>query len=201
MNCSIFLTLIAISGLLFSPAPGQVAADIVEFRLTGNAGDGLLPGNVTPPSGSGGSGGLRMGGITFDTGTNLLHIDIGWGTGNGFGDLSGDVTMLHLHGPTDDPAPDSFSQTGPLLINLATSLSFNPSATSGGLSDNFFLGNPDVPALMQGRMYINVHTAQFAMGEIRGYLVAVPEPAIMTVILPGFILACGFRRPRQRNES
>ena len=189
----IILALVSVAIFTCSP----VAAEQVEFRLTGNAGAGLLPGNVTPPTTSTGSGGIGLTGIIFDLDTNILHIDIGWGSENGYSDLTGEITMLHLHGPTDDPPPKSFSQTGELLINLGNSLNFDSSPTGGGLVDDFFISNPDVPALLGGRTYINVHTAMYEFGEIRGYLVrVVPEPG-STVILACLVSIAAFSRRRR----
>jgi hypothetical protein len=191
-------TLIALfTALIFTCSP--LAADQVEFQLTGNAGNGLLPGNVTPPTASTGSGGILTN-ILFDLDTSLLYIDIGWGSENGFSDLTGEITMLHLHGPTPDPAPLSFSETGDLLINLALSLSFNSSPSGGGIDDFFFINNSDVQALLEGRFYINVHTAMYTMGEIRGYLVPVsspvPEPGSVAMFACLTLSAATVRRRR-----
>ena len=158
-------------------------ADIVSLILTGNGGDGLLGTNVTPPATNPGSGGIGAGGITLDTDTGALNIDIEWGSGNGYTDLSGVVTMLHLHGPTPDAAPDSFSQTGGLLINLAASPGFDDSPTSGGLVGSFFVESGNRPSILSGRTYINVHTDLNTTGEIRGYLTTpVPEPNAFAII-------------------
>ena len=90
------------------PATDSVA-DIVEFQLLGNGGSGLLASNVTPGTGSTGGGGIGMTGITLNTDTNILHVHVAWGTANGYaGDLTGPITMLHLHGPTPSEAPNSF---------------------------------------------------------------------------------------------
>ena len=176
-----------------------VTADIVDFRLTGNGGDGLLDTNVTPPTGSAGEGGIGLSGITLDTDNNILHVDIDWGTANGYaGDLTGPVTKLHLHGPTPANAPDSFSQTGPLMVTLSSSLSFNSSGINGGVNDDFFINSSDMQAILDGRTYINVHTEAFEFGEIRGYLVAaVPEPGTTGLVLAGAIVV-GLRRRRHR---
>ena len=178
---------------------GAVTADIVDFRLTGNGGDGLLDTNVTPPTGSAGEGGIGLSGITLDTDNNILHVDIDWGTANGYaGDLTGPVTKLHLHGPTPANAPDSFSQTGPLMVTLSSSLSFNSSGINGGVNDDFFINSSDMQAILDGRTYINVHTDAFEFGEIRGYLVAaVPEPGTTGLVLAGAIFV-GLRRRRHR---
>ena len=179
---------------------GNLQAEIVEFWLTGNGGAGLQASNVTPGTGSAGEGGIGSSGITFDTDTNILHVDVNWGSGNGFGgDLTGPVTLLHLHGPTSAPPPDAFSQTGPLMVTLSTSLSFNSSPIEGGVNDNYFINNADVPGLLQGRTYINVHTDSFPMGEIRGYLVAVPEPGSLWLLLAFSAVVTG-RRKKQGNR-
>ena len=164
--------------LMVALAVHSTSADIVFFKVTGNAGDGLLGGNVNPTAptnpGSGAVGSTR---IFFDTDTNDLHIDIEWGSANGYTDLTGEVTMLHLHGMTADPAPQSYNQVNSnILVNVGNSLNFDSSATSGGVVDNFFIGNPDVQGLLEGRTYLNIHTAANSAGEIRGYLVVVPEP-------------------------
>lgn len=193
----VFSMSLGIALMLTGFGPESANGEIVTFRLTGNGGAGLLGSNVTPGSGSVGQGGIGFTGITFNTDTNILHVDVQWGIANGYsGDLTGPITMLHLHGPTDEPPPNSFSQTGPLMVSLSNSLNFDDSPTSGGVVDDFFInGGSDEQGLLQGRTYINVHTDMFPMGEIRGYLVAVPEPG--TLWMAGLIsLALIARRQR-----
>jgi len=180
-------------GCFSVPAKGE----LVQFKVTGNGGDGLLGSNVTPGTGSPGEGGIGMTGITLDTVTGILHVDIQWGTGNGYaGDLTGQVTVLHLHGPTPSISPNSFSETGPLMVVLSTSLSFNNSAINGSLNDDFFINPADRQAIIDGRTYLNVHTAQNAMGEIRGYLVAIPEPGSLFWLVAGAGVLFGRSRRR-----
>lgn len=173
----IFLTLMFCCPLAVG---SPVFADTIELDLTGTAGAGLLPGNVTPGTSSTGSGGEGIVGLLFDTATSNLTVDIAWGSDNGFSDLTGQVTLLHLHGPTASAAPDSFTQvTTNILVNMTTALTDN-SASGGSLTQDFFINPSDVAALLAGQTYINVHTEMFDMGEIRGYIVpasAVPEPS------------------------
>ena len=162
----------------------SLQGDLINFKVTGNGGDGLLGTNITPPPANFGSGGLGPDGIVLDTDTNFLTIDIEWGEANGFEDLTGPVEMLHLHGPTPSNAPNSFDERGPLLINLGNAIGFDPNPSSGGLFDEFFLSNMEVDWLLNGRTYINVHTEQnLEFGEIRGYLVIIPEPSSMYLLL------------------
>lgn len=173
-------------------------ADIIQLVPTGNAGVGLLSGNVFTGSTNAGSGGVGSTGITLDTNTNILHIDIEWGSENGYDDLSGNVTMLHFHGMTDDPAPDSFNQVNSnILINLGNSLNFDNSATGGGLVDDFFVDTADIAGILEGRAYINVHTDLNPLGEIRGYLVVIPEPN-GSILLAWLFLVLLYRNKSER---
>ena len=175
MNRLLFCFLISFNFATTSP----LAADIIELNLSGTAGEGLLPGNVTPGTSSSGSGGEGTIGLLFDTQLSELTIDIQWGSVYGFNDLTGPVTLLHLHGPTENVAPDSFSQvTTNILVNMTNSLVDN-TPNGGSLTADYFINPSDVAAILSGQTYINVHTEMYEMGEIRGYIVpagSVPEP-------------------------
>src|SRR5512133_3816754 len=72
-------------------------AAIVSFDLRGKAGTGLLPGNENATlAGTPGSGGELGAGIFFNDVTNLLTIDVGWGSANGFTDLTGNASAGHI---------------------------------------------------------------------------------------------------------
>ncbi len=175
-----FLTLLAVAFSLVTPQ--LASADIVRFIATGTAGDGLLEGNIDPATGEQGTGGLRSQGITYNTDNNLLRIDIGWGSANGFADMSLDVFRVHLHGPTASSGSAAFGEIAPLLITLSTSTSFDPSATSGGINDLFLVEQANEQELLDGRMYINVHLSSSDTGMIRGYLQSVPEPGSVAIL-------------------
>ena len=68
---------IALVVVLWVFCPGDfVSADIVKFIATGSAGDGLLAGNIAPPTSELGTGGIGATGITFDTVEGIFHVDL-----------------------------------------------------------------------------------------------------------------------------
>lgn len=161
-------------------------AAIIQFDLIGSGGPGLLFTNE-PGVLSGGSGGEILGGISFDDVTKLLTINVGWGSANGFTNLTGDSTNAHVHGPTtnangNDGSAD-WMQTATAMINLqggiAPGYAINTSASAGTITGTGTtpLTPTQESALMSGRTYINIHTSTNPGGEIRGFLTPIPEPA------------------------
>lgn len=193
------LPLMVVVGLIaFVATESKSAADIVEFTATGAAGEGLLEGNIDPATGEPGTGGIGSTGILFNTNTNILHIHVEWGSANGYTDLSADVFKLHLHGPTPDAGTAAFGQTAPLLLTLSQSSTFDGSASSGGVNDNWLLDAGDVPYLLDGRTYINVHLSDSDSGVIRGYVLPVPEPSSMVPLLFAAMAGLAARRQKRR---
>jgi hypothetical protein len=154
MKYQFFLIVLAV---LFLASEQRSSADIIDFIVTGTAGEGLLEGNIAPPTGQPGTGGIGSSGINYDTESELLHIDVQWGSANGYVDLTADVILLHLHGPTPSSGTDAFGEVAPVLITLSNDSSFNGSSSAGGVNGNFAVGGTDAQALIDGRMYINVH--------------------------------------------
>ena len=147
-------------------------AHIISFDLVGKAGSGLLSGNQNGTiNGTPGSGGETGNGIVFNDQTGVLSIQVAWGSGNGFTNLTGNGTAAHIHGPTASSAPASFNEDAPVMINLDDTAGWNPSATNGGITRSVTLTSTQITQLFAGRLYINVHTAANGAGEIRGNLV------------------------------
>jgi hypothetical protein len=100
----------------------------------------------------------------------VLSIHVGWGSGNGFTDLSSTATASHIHGPATQ------LQNAGVQINLGPGLS--SSASNGGV---VFTTAPLTAGqesdLLNGLWYINVHTANYGAGEIRGNMTVIPEPS------------------------
>ncbi len=152
-------------------AAAQVQSAIINFNLTGVAGAGLLAGNE-PGSIIGGSGGEIGTGITYDTATSNLTILVGWGSANGFNDLSSAANNSHIHGPTATNYGNGYIQTAGVLFNLTRTSNL---ATGGTISTNLTLTTaPQIAGLLNGKLYINIHTVANSGGELRGFLVPVP---------------------------
>lgn len=190
--------------LLLTLAFGSMAtlapAAITNFDLIGTAGAGLLFGNE-PAVASGGTGGEIGTGITFDDVTNQLTVNVGWGSANGFTDLSSLANNSHIHGPTANnfgttPASGiAYTQTAGVLFTLTRS----SNAVTGGTFTTapITLTPTQVTDLFNGKYYINIHTANNGGGEMRGFIVqSVPEP---TTPLLGMLALGSVALRRRRN--
>jgi hypothetical protein len=185
------LPLLGLVATLLVAAPVTSSAAIIAFDLVGTAGVGLLPGNE-PGSITGGTGGEIGAGITFDDLTKFLTINVGWGSSQGFTDLSSAVNNSHLHGPTGSNNGLGFTQTAGVLAGLTRSGNL---ATGGTISQSVALNATNEAALFAGKLYINIHTVNNGGGEMRGFIVqAVPEPSRALLSALGFGLLISRRR-------
>lgn len=162
-------------------ATSLAPAAVIQFDLQGVGGPGLLPTNEQPDPATGGTpgtGGELGSGIEFDDVSKVLTISVGWGSGNGFTDLSGDAFAAHIHGNADQ------TDFAGVLFDMGSGL--DGSATDGTIN----YSTPALDAgqeadLFAGLWYVNVHTDANSGGEIRGNIV--PEPASMLLGGLGFL--------------
>ncbi len=134
-----FAAILAVTaGLLSSAALAR--AETVHLQGT------LGAATEVPPKASGGSGKVDA---TLDTDTHLLTYAVD------YAGLTGPATMAHFHGPAKPGA--NAGVTVPLSSPLDTPI--KGSAT---------LTEPQQKQLLDGLMYVNVHTAANPGGEVRG---------------------------------
>lgn len=111
--------------------------------------------------------------------------------------VSANTTAAHIH--TGAPGVN-----GPVLIDLATA-AFTGTRTITGTTtpsvNGTFTGQSAfITALNTGTHYLNFHNATFPGGEVRGNLVAAPEPGTLCLGLLG-AGALGLRRRRKSRKG
>lgn len=146
--------------------------------------------------------------VTYDPATHMLRVEAE------FAGLLAPTTAAHIHLPT--PVP--FEGTAGVATQTPSFVGFPLGVTAGTFDNTFDLMLPSnwnpafvtasggstalaearlAVALENGTSYLNIHSAAFPGGEIRGFLTPVPEPAALTLMTAalGIVLV---RRSRRR---
>lgn len=121
---------------------GPAAAETMTMKVQ------LTPQAEVPPNTSSGSGNAD---VTYDTASKKLSWKIS------YSNLTGPATMAHFHGPAE-----AGKNAGVVIPIMPVS---SPAEGSATLTD------AQAKDLMDGKMYINVHTEANKGGEIRGQVV------------------------------
>jgi len=187
-----FRNILGCAAILAAAGAPSALADIILFDIIGRSGPGLRVDNENHVASGTGSGGEVGPGISFDTITKVLIINAAWGSANGFTDLTGNVTIAHIH----QAANALFTSNGPVIVDLdGATPGFNNSATSGGWTNTQVLLNASQEAaLFNGFLYLNIHTVVNRPGEIRGNLVAIPTPGAAALLGVAGLVAMRRRR-------
>jgi len=176
-----FALLVGIVVLLGSPA----FASSITYTV-------VLDQNEAVPTGSTGTGTAT---IIFDTTAHTMFINMA------FSGLLGTTTASHIHCCTPSAGSGSagVATTTPTFLNfplgvtagtftttldLTQASSYNPAfvTAEGGIpqSENALLAGAAA-----GEEYLNIHTSRNSGGEIRGFLVAAPEPSSLILLAAG----------------
>jgi hypothetical protein len=122
--------------------------------------------------------GTGSGSVVLDDVADTITVNLS------FQGLTGPAIAAHIHGP------------GAVGTNAGILFPFSgvPNATAGSIPQQTFSITPaQISDLEAGLYYMNVHTPNFPLGEIRGQLV--PEPATTLLVASGVLgLAVRARR-------
>ena len=149
----------------------STSANAAVINWTANL-DGL---QEVPPSGSSATG---LGAGTLDTTSGLLSWDISW---TGF-----TATGMHFHGPALS-VQNAGVQVDIGAISGLTSSSIGSTTITA----------PQVADLQTGLWYINIHSAMFPGGEIRGQVNVVSIPTAAWLFGSGLVGLIGVARRKK----
>jgi len=124
---------------------GVTAAESVAYKAT------LSSGEEVPPNPSTATGQAEL---TLDAATKELSWNIT------FEGLTGDAVAAHIHGPADIGA------NAGVVVNLGTA----GQPVKSPLTGKATLTDAQIADLNAGKHYVNIHTAMYKGGEIRGQI-------------------------------
>src|SRR5262249_12468286 len=143
--------------------------------------------------------------VDYDNVAHTLMVEVT------FSGLLGTTTASHIHAATSSPGTGtagvatttpSFagfplgvtSGTYSNTLDLTLASSYNPSYVTANGGTTAGAEAALVAALAADESYLNIHTSVFPSGEIRGFLVAVPEPSTFALAGIGLAGLLAFRR-------
>ena len=158
------------------------------------------PANASP--------GIGFATITIDSILNTLRVQVT------FSGLLGTTTASHIHSPTPSPftgvagvatTTPSFagfplnvtSGTFDNTLDLTLASSYNPAFVTANGGTTASAETALLAGIATGEAYLNIHTSVVPGGEIRGFLVAVPEPATLGFVGLALAVLLVFGRRRR----
>jgi len=168
--------------------------------------------NESPPNASPGIGTAL---VTFDISAHTMRVE------TTFSGLTAGNTAAHIHCCTATP----LTGTGGVATTTPTFTGFPGGVTAGSYDNTFdmslassynpaFIAGAFDPthdpagaelalynAMFLGETYLNIHTTNFPSGEIRGFLLPVPEPVTLSLFGAGLAGAIAMRRRNKAKQA
>ncbi len=181
-----------ILGLIIFVFAANAQAGIIHATASLDYAQEVSPSNPNPSSATAAAT------VSFDTSTGLL-------------DLAMSVTGMSVADVTFPGGPLAFGGLGPLHIHQASAGANGPIVVPFSLA-SFFVDTATgtnvtasavpfdlalIPALLQGDLYLNLHSVDYGSGEIRGQLAVVPEPGSLALLGAGLLVLVAVRRRRE----
>ena len=170
-------------------ASAQAAA--IPFILTGTASSGPSVGNAPASSGTG-SGGTNGAGITFDSLTLALSVNVAFGSALGSTNFFGTVTVQPPPAPTAPNNGSAFTKTAAIVFNLSNAITV---VTGGNITNSVTLTPAPQKDLSTSKVASSPQTAASPGGGVPLIVApAIPEPASAALLGLGTLLLAARRR-------
>jgi hypothetical protein len=198
---------------------GLAIVSFVTLGLASNAGavpvlfSTTLSGpNEAPPNASPGVGTAL---VTFDIAAHTMRVEAT------FSSLLGNVSASHIHCCTAVPLTGTagVATTTPTFagfplgvtsgvydntLDMTLASSYNPAFITGAFDLTHDIAGAELAlynAMFLGETYLNIHTSVVPGGEIRGFLLPVPEPVTLSLFGAGLAGAIAMRRRKKAKQT